>query len=140
MLQYIYVALGNKRSKSMSSEAITQNDLTNILNEVLPVSSVDYVIAQGSNYRKWNSGLAECWGLATVGSNSACTTYYPITFSTTSGMVLTASCEYLSAGTYVAPTISVQKYTDRCNLYARCSTSTVQAGYTIAWHVTGTWR
>ena len=52
----------------MSSEAITRNDLKNILNEVLPSEPVeaDYVVEQGTSgiwtYRKWKSGIAECWG------------------------------------------------------------------------------
>ena len=72
----------------MSSKTITQNDLTNILNEIFPAtsddmtpeqiedfvqslnavatSSVDYIVEQGISgrwtYRKWNSGIAECWG------------------------------------------------------------------------------
>lgn len=72
----------------MSSKTITQNDLTNILNEIFPAtsddmtpaqiedfvqslnavatSSVDYIVEQGVEgiwtYRKWNSGIAECWG------------------------------------------------------------------------------
>lgn len=51
----------------MSSEAITRNDLTNILNEVLPPKQeiVDYVVEQGTNggwtYRKWDSGMIEGW-------------------------------------------------------------------------------
>lgn len=71
----------------MSSKTITQNDLTNILNEIFPAtsddmtpaqiedfvqslnavatSSVDYIVEQGQSgdwmYRKWNSGIAECW-------------------------------------------------------------------------------
>lgn len=49
----------------MSSETITRTDLTNILNEVLPSTSVDYIVEQGTSgnwtYRKWNSGLAELW-------------------------------------------------------------------------------
>lgn len=72
----------------MSSEAITRNDLTAILNEVLPnpadmspqevedfvdglnvtgINAVDYIVEQGTSgiwtYRKWNSGIAECWGI-----------------------------------------------------------------------------
>lgn len=51
----------------MSSETITRNDLENILNEVLPSTAVDYIVEQGTSgiwtYRKWNSGVAECWGL-----------------------------------------------------------------------------
>lgn len=75
----------------MSSKTITQNDLTNILNEIFPAtsddmtpaqiedfvqslnavatSSVDYIVEQGISgiwtYRKWNSGIAECWGIYT---------------------------------------------------------------------------
>ena len=49
-----------------TSETITRTDLTNILNEVLPNTSVDYIVEQGTSgiwtYRKWNSGIAECWG------------------------------------------------------------------------------
>lgn len=68
----------------MSSEAITRNDLTAILNEVLPSVAVDYVVEQGTSgiwtYRKWNSGIAECWGYKSVsGSFSAWGAWY--TFS-----------------------------------------------------------
>lgn len=77
----------------MSSEAITRNDLTAILNEVLPnpadmtpqevedfvdglnisgINAVDYVVEQGTDgtwtYRKWSSGIAECWTVFTYSS------------------------------------------------------------------------
>lgn len=52
------------------SEAITRNDLKAILNEVLPTADVDYVVEEGKSgiwtYRKWNSGIAECWGVYTA--------------------------------------------------------------------------
>jgi len=123
-----------------TSETITRTDLANILNEVLPSTAVDYIVEQGTNYRKWNSGLAECWGTGTIGSNSACSVNLPITLASTSDMVVTASCEYNASLTYIAPTISVQKYTDHLNLYARVSTSTVPAGYTVNWSVKGRWK
>lgn len=48
-----------------TSETITRTDLANILNEVLPSTAVDYIVEQGTDgdttYRKWNSGIAECW-------------------------------------------------------------------------------
>jgi len=48
------------------SKAITEESLRNILNEVLPPKGVDYIVEQGTSgiwtYRKWNSGIAECWG------------------------------------------------------------------------------
>ena len=79
----------------MSSEAITKNDLTNIINAIFPattedmsqaqidafiaslnvigINAVDYVVEEGTSgiwtYQKWNSGKAECWGQK-VGSYS----------------------------------------------------------------------
>ena len=100
--------------------------------------SADAIIEQGTNYRKWSSGLAECWGSATIGSNSACTVNFPITFISISSCV--ASCAYLSTGTYVAPTISVQPFTTSANFYARCSTSTTTSPHTVYWEVKGTWK
>lgn len=56
---------------AMSSEAITRNDLKAVLNEVLPSepAEADYVVEQGTSgiwtYRKWSSGIAECWGKGT---------------------------------------------------------------------------
>lgn len=76
----------------MASETITRNDLTAILNSVLPNPAdmtpqevedfIDSLLGQGSNiadfvveegtetasgitwtYRKWNNGTAECWGI-----------------------------------------------------------------------------
>lgn len=52
----------------MSSETITRNDLKAVLDEVLPSEPTiaDYVVEQGVDdiwtYRKWASGIAECWG------------------------------------------------------------------------------
>lgn len=56
----------------MSSEAITRNDLKAVLDEVLPSTPTiaDYVVEQGTSgiwtYRKWASGIAECWGIGTI--------------------------------------------------------------------------
>lgn len=100
--------------------------------------SADAIIEQGTNYRKWSSGLAECWGSATIGSNSACRADFPITFVNVSSCV--ASCAYLSTGTYVAPTISVQPFTTYANFYARCATSTTTSPHTVYWEVKGTWK
>ena len=115
-----------------------------LLSKILNAIKCDYIVEQGSNaygsYRKWNSGIAECWGEGQIGSNSALTANYPITFSTTSEMIIVASCRYKSSGTYVSPTISTQPYTDKCNLYARVSTSTVESGYYVDWYVKGKWK
>lgn len=64
------------------SETITRTDLTNILNEVLPSVAVDYIVEQGTSgdwtYRKWDSGIYECWRRTANGS--AVTINFPITF------------------------------------------------------------
>jgi len=66
-------------------KAITRTDLTNILNEVLPNTSVDYIVEQGTSgvwtYRKWESGVAECW------SNAATT----LTVNTSWGSIYVSS-------------------------------------------------
>lgn len=49
------------------SEAITKNDLKKILGNIGFGSLNDYIIEQGTSgiwtYRKWKSGVAECWGI-----------------------------------------------------------------------------
>ena len=68
----------------MASETITRNDLQAILNEVLPSAATDYIVEQGTSgiwtYRKWNSGIAECWGAKAISVSSWATwgTWYYI--------------------------------------------------------------
>ena len=63
----------------MASETITRNDLKAILDEVLPNTSVDYIVEQGTSgiwtYRKWASGIAECWGHTPNDSRSITSSY-----------------------------------------------------------------
>ena len=149
-----------------TSNTITKTDLQNIINAIFPattedmtqaqvdafvaslnvagVDAVDYIVEQGSNsngiYRKWDSGILEQWGHTTIGSNSAATWYYPISFIDTD-VEMVASCHYLSNGTYVAPTISVQPiYTNYANLYARVSTSTVSQAHKVSCYAIGRWK
>lgn len=66
----------------MSSETITRNDLKAVLDEVLPSTAVDYVVEQGTSgmwtYRKWNSGIAECWGKYTRNASLAANSHVGI--------------------------------------------------------------
>ena len=74
-----------------TSNFLTRNDLINVINAIFPATSedmtdeqiqafinsveynlqnqVDYIVEQGTSgiwtYRKWNSGMAECWGTYT---------------------------------------------------------------------------
>lgn len=106
--------------------------------------NADAVIEQGTNtngtYRKWASGILEQWGHVTIGSNSAAQWTYPVSFYSTD-IEMTASCHYLSSGTYVAPTISVQPtQTNYANVYARCSTSTVTSAHKVSCYAIGRWK
>lgn len=94
----------------MSSEAITRNDLENILNDIFPPKSewADYVVEQGESgiwtYIKWNSGRMECYGTYTesVAINTSSSAYggyrsalitataFPIAFTSTPTIVATA--------------------------------------------------
>lgn len=44
-------------------------DMKALINKLLEAVSVDYVVEEGASgiwtYRKWNSGIAECWGITT---------------------------------------------------------------------------
>ena len=48
------------------SKLITKDDLKRILDAILPIDQVDHVVEQGTSdiwtYRKWSSGISECWG------------------------------------------------------------------------------
>ena len=115
--------------------------LTKVL-EKITAHDVDYIVDEGtsgdSTYRKWNSGLAECWGTATNGSNGACSVTFPLTF--TARPVCIASCCYLSSGTYVAPTVAVQPNTTGVNFYVRVATSVVTQAHIINYEAKGTWK
>lgn len=51
---------------------------TSAASAVTNLGIADYVVAQGTDgiwtYRKWNSGVAECWGSSTINYNINCTT------------------------------------------------------------------
>ena len=66
----------SKKTYTSGQTAITADNLNAIQDELIRVGGAgtlpvaDYVVAQGTSgiwtYRKWNSGLAECWGELTV--------------------------------------------------------------------------
>lgn len=143
-----YTGSAGSGSSQNIQPSIVLNYLIYVGGDFAPIdvtpSMDDWIIEQGTNengtYRKWNSGILEQWGYTTIGSNSAASWTYPIPFYSTK-IYLTASCHYLSSGTYVAPTISVQPlYTNYANIYARCSTSTVTSAHTVSCHAIGTWK
>ena len=56
------------------------------LTKILDALKADYVVEQGTNangsYRKWNSGIAECWGSVSIASGGFTGAWtYPIAFA-----------------------------------------------------------
>lgn len=134
-----------------NSETITRTDLTNILNEVLPNTSVDYIVEQGTSgdwtYRKWNSGVAECWGIHTGTTNiattwgsmyvcSAITILFPSGLFTNSPIVSGSNAGGL-AGIFIAAT-TVSK--DSVNVQLARGPSASNANYSVNIHAYGTWK
>ena len=76
----------------MSSEAITRNDLTDILNEVLPPKGENYIVEKGTitagsvtwKYHKWSDNTLEMWGQSTT----------TLAISTASGSLYTTANTY----------------------------------------------
>ena len=66
----------SKKTYTSGQTAITADNLNAIQDELIRVGGsgtapvADYVVAEGTSgnwkYRKWNSGIAECWGEVTV--------------------------------------------------------------------------
>lgn len=134
----------------MSSEAITRNDLTTILNEVLPTDNTDYVVAQGTDgiwtYRKWNSGIAECWGIWSGSLTHYATALGGYAYSTTinyptslfiSPPIHTYSA-YVGGGFALTGTVTTA-YTDKVVPYA---VSNVGGTATVYFYITsvGRWK
>lgn len=65
-----------------TSETITRTDLTNILNEILPNTSVDYIVEQGTTdgwkWRKWNSGRYEAEKKDNIGNVTLSTDMFTV--------------------------------------------------------------
>ena len=56
-------------SAKMNSTNMTSSEVEDFVDEldVSGINAVDYIVEQGTSgiwtYRKWNSGIAECWGI-----------------------------------------------------------------------------
>lgn len=136
----------------MSSETITRNDLTNILNEVLPTPRADYIVEQGTSgiwtYRKWNSGIAECWGtysgafdvnIASVdygGYRSGLLTWaFPFSFTATPHITVTS---LIPAGVFISNLCDTDASSAKG--YASCGASKVALSGKVSFMVKGTWK
>ena len=117
----------------------------------------DYVVAQGTSgiwtYRKWNSGIAECWGNSTISYQIDCTTqranavYTDDTFKGTnaslpSGLFTSVSFATVNARTngYTIAQVSALS-TTTLSYRIWCPYSTLLAsGSVVEFHVKGKWK
>lgn len=157
-----------------TSETITRNDLTAILNEVgfgvrdmtaqevsdfvdalnvTGINAVDYVVEQGTSgdwsYRKWNSGIMECWGTYTASiaittssanyggyrSGLITATAFPVAFTATP--VITAVAQ--GAGGYWVNNVA-DSNTTNAKFYLSCGTSHAASDKSISIHACGKWK
>lgn len=112
----------------------------------------DHVVEQGTSgiwtYRKWSSGIAECWGRVTVASRTYAANggYYNVTGALPTGLFVSGSNPVLSAtggitsniqtniGFTFASDVNIQTY-----LINR-SASTITNPAWVCWHLTGRWK
>jgi len=146
----------------MSSNTITRNDLKNILNEALPSTEVDYILEQGTvqttnstlsapinwTYRKWNSGIAECWGTANVASRTYTANggSYGFTFPYPSNLFIDSpSCLEVSGGingvvqTQMGYTANNNKDSGQTYLVNRTASAVTNSGWGFI-HAMGRWK
>ncbi len=127
----------------------------------------DFVIEQGTSgiwtYRKWNSGIAECWGTSS-GTTSITTQWYQATMYVSDDVL----CEKFPTGLFtVQPTVQATfqtpSYTGGSSSWLYCDsannlptgydlvnstgafrlvrpTQGASAQYNIFWHILGKWK
>lgn len=120
------------------------------LTKILDALKADYVVEQGTSgiwtYRKWNSGVAECWGVESVTISNYATAFGGYAFSTSAnypaGLFADTPSYFYSArvGNGFALTGTVLGTSkDYANLYAICTNGGSQS---TDWHlyVIGKWK
>lgn len=141
-------------------ESMELGDLSVTLAEALGITSsndktadmTDFVVEQGTNdiwtYRKWNSGIAECWGRVSVASHTynANGGYYNVTGAPPTGLFVSGSNPVLSAtggitsnvqtniGFTFASDVNIQTYLINRN------TSAVTNTAWVCWYLVGKWK
>lgn len=127
-------------------------DTKKLIVKMLNALKVDYVVEQGKSgmwtYRKWNSGIAECWGTLSTSiaittqspayggyrSGSVSTSNFPFTFSSTPNATATANT---TMGYWVN---NISPATTKLQFYLSAGTSMTAANRPVAFYVTGTWK
>lgn len=116
-----------------------------------PVIVADYIVEQGTSgiwtYRKWNSGIAECWGIyesAITGSTSWGSIYYTtiktVSFPT-SLFIECPSCSITSIGSNIQGWGTSNRCTkDEIDVFLMRPTSASDGTPTLALHAIGRWK
>ena len=125
-----------------------------IIKYLLNAVKADYVVEQGTSgiwtYRKWNSGIAECWGTYTTSisvgnSSSAYSVYrsgnigipaYPFTFTGTPNV--TAVCA--NGNSMGAWLNHIEPSTTGGVFYLSAGASLSAANRAVTFHVIGKWK
>lgn len=115
----------------------------------------DYVVAQGTSgiwtYRKWNSGVAECWGGTSISYDVSCTqqatgVYTDATFKSNNATLpsgLFTSVNFATSNVVSSGySISQVNYLNTSYLTYRiwCPYQTTLSGVTVHFHVKGKWK
>lgn len=146
--------------QNFSSGATLMASQMNKIDTALADMSVDYIVEQGTSgiwtYRKWNSGIAECWGQKTVTDGTIATAWggvyessgtlfprvnYPFTFiETPICTVSPANAE--SYQFFIAMTPGGGSTTSQTPEYdgLRGSAGSTASDYTICYHAIGRWK
>ena len=127
-------------------------DMKKWMAKVTEALKVDFVVAQGTSgiwtYRKWNSGIAECWGTytASIAIQTASAAYggyrsgqitapnFPITFA--SAPTITAVSAN-GGGHWVN---NIASSTTNVKYYLSIGASSAAANRSVAFHVMGKWQ
>jgi hypothetical protein len=127
-------------------------DVKKLISKLLDAVKVDYVVERGSNgiwtYRKWNSGLAECWGTYT--SSIAINTSSPIYGGYRSGQITSPNFPFTFAS---APTVTatvsnagghwvnnIASGTTNVKFYLSTGATSAATNRSISFHVMGNWK
>lgn len=77
---------------NLAGSSVTFTQVAEIIQSTIEgLDARDYIVEQGTSgiwtYRKWNSGVAECWGYYSINNVSAGATFSPLVVRTFSGYI-----------------------------------------------------
>ena len=113
------------------------------------LQSRDYIVEQSTSgiwtYRKWNSGVAECWGVTPLTNGGVKEKVHavalPFTFANTSYIVTQAISDVGAGYQYANSNFSVYaRYTTELQLNIKCDTNGTNITYNCYLSIHGKWK